>query len=155
MTRTAFLSALLLLLLSIGCTKKEETPVPTVELVGKWELVTFTADPSPIQGTNDYLAYLRQIFGTNCSEINFFYNFNNDNRFSETTESKCLSGNSTDELLTAKWTSTATQLTLTADDSTQQVYTMELHPATTGKYAYMNLTLKSGGTTYFLSLNKL
>lgn len=152
---SAFLYALLLALFSTGCSKKDEAPVPVVDLIGKWELVTFTVDPSPINGTKDYLAYLRTIFGYNCSEINFYYTFSKDNSVSETSESKCISGNSTDELFTAKWASTATQLTLTADDGTQQVYDMELHPATTGKYAYMNLTWKNNGTNYFMSLNKL
>ncbi|GAB3885763.1 lipocalin family protein [Spirosoma agri] len=149
----------LFLVVLLGCSKEDNTPVPAVDLVGKWELVKFTVDPSPVNGTNDYLAYLRQLFSYNCTEINFYYNFSADKAFSESTESKCQSGTTNDTLLDGKWESTPTELSITLDDGTgvqqTQTYKIDLHPAQPGKYAYMDLTMSNNGTNYSLSLNKL
>ncbi|AKD55475.1 hypothetical protein SD10_11730 [Spirosoma radiotolerans] len=130
-----------------------------MDLVGTWELVTFTVDPTPINGTSDYLAYLRQIFGYNCSQIEFYYNFKSDNTFTETATSTCQSsGTTTDTVLEGTWAVTQTTLSLTVDDGTgtnqTNTYKLDAHPATAGKYAYINLTFTNSGTTYFISLNK-
>ncbi|WP_082111578.1 DUF5004 domain-containing protein [Spirosoma radiotolerans] len=150
----------LICLTCLGCSKqKDTTPIPTVDLVGTWELVTFTVDPTPINGTSDYLAYLRQIFGYNCSQIEFYYNFKSDNTFTETATSTCQSsGTTTDTVLEGTWAVTQTTLSLTVDDGTgtnqTNTYKLDAHPATAGKYAYINLTFTNSGTTYFISLNK-
>ena len=146
----------------IGCAKqKDTTPTPTVDVVGTWELATFTVNPAPVNGTSDYLAYLRQIFGYNCSKINFYYNFKSDHTFTETVQSTCQSsGNTTDTVLDGTWAMTQTNLSLSADDGSgtgtkeTHSYQLDLSPAASGTNAVMSLTFTSSGTTYFIKLIK-
>ena len=154
-----YLLIALICLSFLGCAKKDSaTPAPTVDLVGSWELVSFVVNPALADGTTDYLAYLRQLFGYNCSEINFFYNFKSDKTFTETIQSVCQSsGNTTDTVLDGTWTMDTSSLSITADDGsgTQQTqsYKPDLHPATAGKYASMTLTFTSGGFTVYIGAN--
>ncbi|UFH57778.1 hypothetical protein [Spirosoma sp. KNUC1025] len=152
----AFCCIFLLTLLWTGCSKKKDsTPTPTVDVTGKWEMVAFVVDPPLADGTRDYLAYLRQIFSYNCSDITFYYNFNRDHTFSETDESNCLSGNTTDELVTGTWAVTGTKLSLTSDAGTSQDITMDYHPGGTGKYTQLILTWTNAGQNFKVTLNKV
>ncbi|GAB4044934.1 lipocalin-like domain-containing protein [Spirosoma jeollabukense] len=151
----SFACILLVTLLLTGCSKKDSTPTPTVDVTGKWEMVAFVVDPPLADGTRDYLAYLRQLFSYNCSDITFYYTFNNDQTFSETDESKCMSGNTTDELVTGKWAVSGTKLTLTSDDGTTQAINMDYQPGGTGQYTQLILTWTNAGQNFTVTLNKV
>lgn len=157
--KPAQLSMLLLMgVMLVGCPKKESKtdPTPQGQLVGRWEMVSFIVSPG-INGRTDLLAYLRQLYYFNCTDINYYYEFKSDDTFRAWSEAKCMSGTQTDEEAEfTKWKVSGNKLILSAPDGTQQEYSYTFKQGTAGKTdTQMTLQWQLSGSSYTATFNKI
>ncbi|WP_128543365.1 lipocalin-like domain-containing protein [Larkinella soli] len=153
----------LFLLLSVpvlltGCPKKEnksDAPTPQGQLVGRWEMVSYIVSP-PENGIADLLAYLRQLYMFNCSDINFYYELYENRTFKTWTEMNCNGRKTVDiEEEFNTWSVNGNKLTVSGAGGKQE-FTYTYKPGVAGKKdTQMTLETVIDGHTYTSTFNKL
>lgn len=157
--RPLLLTMLLLIVVMLtGCPNKESKndPTPQGQLVGSWEMVSFIVSPG-INGRTDLLAYLRQLYYFNCTDINYYNEFKSDGTFRAWSEATCQSRKQTDEETDiTKWAVQGNKLILTAQDGTKQERNYTFKQGSAGKTdTQIILQWEISGSNYTATLNKI